>query len=60
MTRGPGIDNGLTSDELPHIGIKATEFLLNFQECLGILDGSIDLEPVADDARVGQQALETF
>jgi hypothetical protein len=26
-------------------------------ECLGILDGSIHLEPVADDARICQQAL---
>jgi len=40
------------------VGIKAAEFLLYLQKGPGVLDGGVDLLPVADDARILQQFLD--
>jgi hypothetical protein len=55
ITCFPGVDQGLAADELPKISIEAAELLLDFQERLSILDGSADLEPVANNPRISQQ-----
>src|SRR5579859_7355248 len=46
------------ADKLPDVRIEGTEFLLNSQKCPGVGDGGGDLEPVADDAGIGEQALD--
>jgi len=39
----------------PQVGVKGTELGLHRQEGAGVADGGGDLEPVTDDADVGQQ-----
>jgi hypothetical protein len=51
----PPVDHGLPADETPDIGVEAPELLLDLQEAAGVVDCGRDLEPVADDARVGQE-----
>jgi len=45
----------LSSDESPLVGGEATQLVLELQEGLGILDGGLDLQPVADNAWVSKQ-----
>ena len=53
----PFIENGFSSNELPDVGIETAKLLLHFQKSLRIVDGGTDLELVADDRRILQQAL---
>lgn len=53
--RVPPIDPGLPVHELPEVGIEAAEFFLHSQYCPGVANGRLDLEPIADNAWVGQQ-----
>src|SRR5438270_8864948 len=57
LGRLPGMMLHTASDELPDVTVEASEFLQHAQECLGVLDGCLDLEPVADDSWIGQQCL---
>ena len=51
-------DQGLAADELPEVGVQAPELLLNGEDAAGVVDRRLDLEPVADDARVAEQPLD--
>ena len=51
----PGIPAGLSAYKVPDIGVETAEFLLRDEEGLRVLDGGGDLEPVANDAGVGEQ-----
>src|SRR4029079_5282790 len=42
-------------DELPKLFVEAAELFLNCEERLGVGDGRVDLQTVADDAFVGKQ-----
>ena len=53
----PPIDDRLVPDKLPNEGIEIPEFFLHFQEALGVANGRTNLELVADDRRILQQAL---
>src|SRR2546422_4013366 len=53
----PGVFDWPAADKAPEIGVEAAEFLLHGQEGFGVLNGGGDFEPVADDARVGEQFL---
>src|SRR5262249_34365017 len=57
LDRPPGVLLRLVADEPPNVLVKRAELFLHHQERLGILDGSLDLQPVADDPGVRQQAL---
>ena len=52
------IDDWLAVDETPDVVGKATPFLLHREKGAGVLPGAVDLEPVANDAGVGQQFVE--
>ncbi len=54
----PPIEDGFVSDKLPDVSVEAYEFFLHFQESLRVVDRGADLEFIADDIRVLQQALE--
>ena len=41
----------------PDVFVERAEFLLHFEKRFRVLNGRIDLQAVADDASVGQQAL---
>ena len=47
----------LTSDEVPDVPVESAELLHRFQKCLGVLDGGVDLQAIADDAWIRKQAL---
>ena len=53
----PPIDHGFAICELPDVGIKTAELMLDFNERPGIGNGGFDLEPVADNAWIIQQGL---
>jgi len=53
----PPIDHGFAICELPDVGIKAAELMLNINERPGIGNGGFDLEPVADNAWIIQQGV---
>src|SRR5438477_2573446 len=40
-------------DELPDVMVERSELRLYSQERRGVLDGRFNLEPVADDSRIG-------
>ena len=44
------VRNRFAFDKLPNVFIKGTPLLLNSQELLGIHDGRLDLETIANDA----------
>jgi len=58
MQRAPGVLAGLSAHKLPDVGIKASELLLHFEKCLGVPDGRFNLQPITDDAGIGQQLLD--
>src|SRR6516162_3475630 len=60
LDRPPGVLLRLVGDESPNVLVKCADVVLHRQECLGILDGSLDLQPVADDPWIGQQTLPLF
>src|ERR1051326_1517399 len=47
----------MAADETPNISIKTSKFILNLDECFGILDGGCNLQPIANDPRIKQQCL---
>ena len=47
----------LNPDEPPDVGVETPELLPDGQEGPGVPDGGIDLEPVADDAGVGEELI---
>jgi len=51
---GGVVDDGAAADKLPDVGVEAAEFLLHGQKRACILHRRLDLEPVADDAGVGE------
>ena len=51
----PATHQWLAADEAPAVARKAAEFLLDLEETACVLDGRLDLEPVAHDARKQQQ-----
>jgi hypothetical protein len=51
----PFVLDGSPADELPDVGIEASEFLLNREKPPGVRDGGLDLPPVADNARIGKE-----
>ena len=56
VTRSPArLFTGTPLDEPPQVRVEAAELLPHLQERAGVGDGGVDLEAVADDARVGQQ-----
>src|SRR5262245_43401893 len=60
LERLPGVLLRLVSNESPDVLVKGADFVLYGQEYLRILDGSVDLEPIADDSGIRQQALALF
>ncbi len=55
LQRLAGVLSGLAADELPDVGVKAAELLLNGQERLRVLNRRCHLEPVAHNAGIRQQ-----
>src|SRR5579871_544761 len=55
--RPPGVLLRLVANESPNVLVERAEVSLHGQERLGILGGGLDLQPVADDPGVCQQAL---
>src|SRR5690349_2731710 len=53
--RTPAIADGLSIYEAPEIGVERTEFFLNAQDGLRIQRRGMNLEPVANNARVRKQ-----
>src|SRR5436190_13645184 len=51
----PAVALRLAADEAPDVRVEGAELLLHLQERTRVLDGGADLEPVADDAGVGEQ-----
>ena len=49
---------GLVARELPDVTVEGTELFLDIQEALGVVDDGLDFASVADNARVGHQALD--
>lgn len=45
---------GRAADEGPDVGVEGAEFLLHLEERQGVLAHAVDLQPVADDAGVGE------
>src|SRR5579864_2220945 len=60
LDRFPGVLLRLVIHETPNILVKRAELSLHCQEHSRILDGSLDLQPVANDPRIRQQALSLF
>ena len=60
LDRLPGVLLWLVADKSPNVLVKRAEFVLHGQEHFRILDGSLDLQPVADDPGIGQQAPSLF
>src|SRR5262245_60690724 len=50
----PAVHERLAVDEAPEVLAQALEL----EDAAGIVDGRLDLEPVADDAGIGEQALD--
>src|SRR5882724_2311479 len=53
--RPPDAAQRAAADEPPDVPVERAELLLDAQQGLGIGDGGLDLEPVADDSGVGHQ-----
>src|SRR5574339_772118 len=43
--------------KLPDIGIKGTEFFLNFQKCFSILDCRFNLQTITDNPRISKKSI---
>src|SRR5579885_2168573 len=56
----PAVDARLTVDELPDVAIEAALLLLYREERFGILHGCRDLQPIADDPRIGEKLAQLF
>ena len=54
--RGPGVLPGLTIHVTPQEGVESAVLFLNGQVALGVADGRLNLEAVAHDAGIGEQA----
>src|SRR5579863_9675482 len=52
----PGIYSRMTIDEAPNIGVERPEFVFRFEECLCVLNGGFDLQPVANDSGISQKS----
>ncbi len=46
------ISNGRATDKTPNIFRESTEFFLDLEKTLGVVDGGFNLHPIADDAGV--------
>lgn len=53
---GPGVHAWLAPGELPDKAVEGTKLSLDGQKCPGVGDGRRDLQPVADDSGISQQA----
>jgi hypothetical protein len=56
----PAIDLGLAADETPDVFVERAEFVLHFEESLGIVDGRQDLQAIANNPRIEHQLLDPF
>src|SRR5690606_26985957 len=54
----PAVHDRLAVDEAPNVGIEAAELVLDLEKLSCVRDRGFDLEPIADDAGVCQQALD--
>src|SRR5215210_4747191 len=52
--RAPAPDECLAFHEPPEVGVQAPELLLNGEDAARVADRRLDIEPVADDARVAE------
>src|SRR5439155_21771685 len=55
--RTPGILFRRAADELPDVSVEAAKFLLHCQKRFRVLNRRGDLEPVADNPRIGEESL---
>src|SRR6267143_2560133 len=46
------------ADELPHVGVERSKFLLNFEESMCVPERCGNLDAVANDSAVGQEPLQ--
>lgn len=51
----PGIDDWLSANETPDVGVEATEFLLDLLKPRGIFDRRADLQSIANDSGIGKK-----
>jgi len=56
----PFVLHGRAADKLPGVGVEAAELLLDFEEGFCVGNRGVDLEAIADDARVAQQLFRFF
>jgi VWFA-related protein len=56
--RAPSIHARAPTDEPPAVGIERAEFRLHLEEPAGVVHGSFDLQPVADDGGILHEALD--
>src|SRR6516162_677135 len=59
LQASPGVRFRLAADKLPDVRIEAAEFPLHGQECLCVCNCGRDLQPVADNAGIGQQSFNS-
>ena len=55
--RRPPVDDRRSVDEPPEVVSEAAELVLQLEDTRGVIERGLDLEPVPDDARVGEQSL---
>ena len=56
--RAHAVDDRLAADPGPHVFGEGAEFVADFEQALGVVDGGFDLGPIADDAGVVHQPLD--
>jgi hypothetical protein len=59
LGRSPPVHPRCATDEAPHVGVKTPELALYRKEGLRIAHGTLDLESVANNARIPEQALDS-
>ena len=50
----PAVLDRFAADETPKLSVEAPEFFVHGEECFRIRDRGRDLQPVADDAGIGE------
>src|ERR1700687_2494933 len=59
LERSPLVHPRCATDKAPHVGIKTPEFVVYRKKGLRIAHGTLDLESVANDVRIPEQALDS-
>jgi hypothetical protein len=59
LERSPPVHPRCATDKAPHVGIKTPELVLYRKEGHRIAHGTLDLESVANNARIPEQALDS-